>query len=82
MMINSPYHYFSHANFGDYDFPSSKNIPVGHPSQNCSKLTTLNFEVLSNQSSKKKGEPCLYGYAINSMKLWAKISQPACHTRI
>jgi hypothetical protein len=37
----------------------------------------LNFEVLSNQASKKKGEPCLYEYAINPIKLWAKILQPA-----
>jgi hypothetical protein len=42
-------------------FSSGDNFSSIHPS---SKLSTLSFDVLSNQASKKKGEPCLYGYAI------------------
>jgi hypothetical protein len=50
------------------DFPSSKNLPVGHLSKKFSKLSTLNLEVLSRRDSKNEGKPYLYEYGINSIK--------------
>jgi hypothetical protein len=51
-----------------------ENFPGRSPIPNCSKPSTLNLEVLSRQASKKEDAPCWYGYSINSIKPWAKIS--------
>jgi hypothetical protein len=44
--------YSSHMNSGDCDFPSSREIPIWSPIPGFSKLSTLNFEIPSNQASK------------------------------
>jgi hypothetical protein len=44
--------YSSHTNFGDCDFPSSRELPIWSPIPGFSKLSTLNFEIPSNQASK------------------------------
>jgi hypothetical protein len=41
---------------------------------NLPKPSTLNLEVLSRYASEKGDAPCLYGYSINSIKPWARIS--------
>jgi hypothetical protein len=46
------------------------------PIPDFSKLSTLNFEILSNQASKNKGEPCLYGYAVNPIKPGPRYHNP------
>jgi hypothetical protein len=43
---------FSHTNSGDCDFPSSRELPIWSPIPGFSKLSTLNFEIPSNQASK------------------------------
>jgi hypothetical protein len=44
--------YSSHTNSGDCDFPSSRELPIWSPIPGFSKLSTLNFEIPSNQASK------------------------------
>jgi hypothetical protein len=44
--------YSSHMNSGDCDFPSSRELPIWSPIPGFSKLSTLNFEIPSNQASK------------------------------
>jgi hypothetical protein len=51
-----------------------RKLPSRSPVLNCSKPSTLNLEVLSRQASKKEDAPCWYGYSINSIKPWARIS--------
>jgi hypothetical protein len=58
-----------------------QNFLVGHPSQDFSRPSTLNPEVLSRQASKKEDAPSWYDYPINSIKPWARIS-PSIRARI
>jgi hypothetical protein len=44
--------YSSHMNSDDCDFPSSREPPIWSPILGFSKLSTLNFEIPSNQASK------------------------------
>jgi hypothetical protein len=44
--------YSSHTNSGDCDFPSSRELAIWSPIPCFSKLSTLNFEIPSNQTSK------------------------------
>jgi hypothetical protein len=44
--------YSSHTNSDDCDFPSSRELPIWSPIPGFSKLSTLNFEIPSNQASK------------------------------
>jgi hypothetical protein len=44
--------YSSHTNSGDCDFPFSRELPIWSPIPGISKLSTLNFEIPSNQASK------------------------------
>jgi hypothetical protein len=44
--------YSSHTNSSDCDFPSSREPPIWSPIPGFSKLSTLNFEIPSNQASK------------------------------
>jgi hypothetical protein len=44
--------YSSHTNSGHCDFPSSRELPIWSPIPSFSKLSTLNFEIPSNQASK------------------------------
>jgi hypothetical protein len=60
---------------------TQENVPVGHPSQNCSRPSTLNLDVLLRQASEKEDAPCLYEYFINSIKPLTRIS-PSTGTRI
>jgi hypothetical protein len=43
-------------------------LPIWSPILDFSKLSKLNFGILSSQTSKKKGKPCLYGYVFNLIK--------------
>jgi hypothetical protein len=45
----------------------SRKLPGQSPIPNCSKLSTLNLDVLSKQASEKEDAPCWYGYSINSI---------------
>jgi hypothetical protein len=45
-----------------------KNFPVGHPSQNCYRPSTLNLRVLSRSASGKEVATCWYEYSINPIK--------------
>jgi hypothetical protein len=54
---------------------SREDFTVSHSSQDCSRPSTLNLEVLSRQASEKKDAPCWYEYSINSIKSWTRISQ-------
>jgi len=48
-----------------------KYFPVGHPSLNCSRASTLNFRVLSRWVSRKEVATCWYESPINPIKPWA-----------
>jgi hypothetical protein len=52
----------------------SRKLPGQSPIPNCSKLSTLNLDVLSKQASEKEDAPCWYGYSINSINPWARIA--------
>ena len=52
-----------------------KNFPVGHPSRNCSRPSTLNFGVLSRLASRKEDATYWHEYSINPIKPWAGMSQ-------
>jgi hypothetical protein len=43
---------FQSYELGDCDFPSSRELPIWSPIPGFSKLSTLNFEIPSNQASK------------------------------
>jgi hypothetical protein len=58
------------------DFHSSRELPIWSPILDFSKLSTLNFGILSSQTSKKKGEPCLYGYVFNPIKPGPRYHSP------
>jgi hypothetical protein len=49
-------------------------LPGRSPILNCSNPSTLNLEVLSREASEKQDAPFLYGYSINSIKSWVRIS--------
>jgi hypothetical protein len=63
-------------NSGDCDFHSSRELPIWSPILDFSKLSTLNFGILSSQTSKKKGKPCLYGYVLNPIKPGPRYHSP------
>jgi hypothetical protein len=48
-----------------------KYFPVGHPSLNCSRPSTLNFRVLWRWASEKEVATCWYESLINPIKPWA-----------
>jgi hypothetical protein len=52
-----------------------EDFPDGHTSQDFSRPSMLNLEVLSRQNSEKEDVPYWYEYSINSIKPWARISQ-------
>jgi hypothetical protein len=51
-----------------------EDFPVCHPSQDCSRPSTLNIEVLSRHACEKEYSSCWYKYSINSIKPWTRIS--------
>jgi hypothetical protein len=57
-------------------FYSSRELPIWSPILDFSKLSTLNFGILSSQASKKKGKPCLYGYVFNPIKPGPRYHSP------
>jgi hypothetical protein len=73
---DQPDPYSSHTNSGDCDFHSSRELPIWSPILDFSKLSTLNFGILSSQTSKKKGKPCLYGYVFNPIKPGPRYHSP------
>ena len=50
--LDQPDPYSSHTNSGDCDFPSCRELPIWSPILGFSKLSTLNFEIPSNQAPK------------------------------
>jgi hypothetical protein len=58
------------------DFHSSRKLPIWSPILDFSKLSTLNFGILSSQTSKKKGKPYLYGYVFNPIKPGPRYHNP------
>jgi hypothetical protein len=44
--------------------------PIGHPSSNCSRPSTLNLEIPWRWASGKEGILCWYEYSINPIKPW------------
>jgi hypothetical protein len=50
-----------------------EDFSVGHPSQDCSRPSTLNLEILLRQVSKTEDAPFWYEYFINPIKSWAMI---------
>jgi hypothetical protein len=64
------------TNSGDCDFHSSRELPIWSPIVDFSKLSTLNFGILSSQTFKKKGKPCLYGYIFNPIKPGPRYHSP------
>jgi hypothetical protein len=62
-----------------------RKLPGRSPIPNCSKSSTLNLDVLSRYTSKKEDAPYCYGYSVNSIKPWARISPsqgPGYHTSL
>jgi hypothetical protein len=58
-----------------------EDFSIGYLSQDCSRSSTLNLDVLSRQASDKEDTPCWYEYSINYINPWARIS-PSTGARI
>jgi hypothetical protein len=61
--------------------PTREDLSVGQQSQDCSRASTLNLEVLSRQAIEKEDAPCWYEYSISTIKQWVRIS-PSTRARI
>jgi hypothetical protein len=72
---DQPDPYSSHTNSGDWDFPSSRELPIWSPIPDFSKLSTPNFGILSSQTSKKRRTMFVW-IRLQSYKTWPKIPQP------